>query len=515
MGANANGRIHLTARWWSRVTAFITLAAAWRLLAPTVADPDLWGHILFGQRTLSMGIEREDPFSYLSAGHGWINHEWMAEVVFGALYDAGGALALVALKMLLALLTVGLIYWHLVRRGSDPLRAGLLVLATLFLMAPGFATVRPQMFTLLFFTLALIFLHQAETRSERWLWALPPLLAVWINFHGGVLAAVGLLGIWGATRVIDAVASPDRRTAIRALRVPASVGIACAIGLLANPYGPALPAFLMRTATLPRPDITEWQSLRILSAPGFIYMGVTAFALVTLARSDVRRRPALLAALVAVVLLPLTAVRHLQLFAIGLPILLADDFAAAWRRKTVTAAAGPWKRAMVIGVTVAVGTLLVATGARDAACIRIDPERSIAFPARAVEWLDSTGAQGNMVTFFDWGEYVIWHLAPDIRVSMDGRRETVYPDSIRHEYLRFQSGLEGWRDLLERPETDFVLFSRAWPAYQLVSLDPEWERVYEDPIAGVFVRTGDPMAAVMRATAPSDLPASGAGQCVP
>jgi hypothetical protein len=32
------------------------------------------------------------------------------------------------------------------------------------------------------------------------------------------------------------------------------------------------------------------------------------------------------------------------------------------------------------------------------------------------------------VTPFNWGEYAIWHLAPRLRVSMDGRRETIYSD---------------------------------------------------------------------------------------
>ena len=35
-----------------------------------------------------------------------------------------------------------------------------------------------------------------------------------------------------------------------------------------------------------------------------------------------------------------------------------------------------------------------------------------------------------MVTFFNHGEYLIWHLAPQLQVSMDGRRETVYSESV-------------------------------------------------------------------------------------
>ena len=505
----------MTALWWQRITAFITLATAWRLLAPTVADPDLWGHVLFGQRTLTLGLEREDPFSYLSSGHGWINHEWLSEVSFGLAYDAGGATGLIALKLVVALLTVGLISWHLVRRGSDALRSGLLLLPALFIMIPGFATVRPQMFTFLFFAITLILLYQAEVRSLNWLWALPVVLGVWINFHGGVLAGAGILGIWGIARVVAALFAEDRREAIVDLWRPVAAGVACGLALLLNPYGWGLPEFLLRTATVPRPDIMEWQSLNVMSVPGFIYLGITIFAAVTLARSPAPRRPALITVMAAMVLLPLTAVRHLQLFAIGLPILLADDFAAVWQRRKVPTASRPSEKWIVSGVTFVAGLALIVLGAREATCIKIDPARAIAYPVRAVDWLERSGVQGNMATYFDWGEYAIWHLYPDIKVGMDGRRETVYSDEIYEEYLAFQRGTPGWRAVIDRPETDLVMFSKIWPAFQLVDLDPGWEKVYEDELGGVFVRAGHPMTAALRATPPGDLPASGVGMCVP
>jgi hypothetical protein len=34
------------------------------------------------------------------------------------------------------------------------------------------------------------------------------------------------------------------------------------------------------------------------------------------------------------------------------------------------------------------------------------------------------------VTFFDWGEYALWHLGPRLKISMDGRRETIYSDRM-------------------------------------------------------------------------------------
>src|SRR5690606_14688422 len=42
--------------------------------------------------------------------------------------------------------------------------------------------------------------------------------------------------------------------------------------------------------------------------------------------------------------------------------------------------------------------------------------------------------EGRLVTFFDWGQYALWHFAPRLKVSMDGRRETVYSDARLAEH---------------------------------------------------------------------------------
>ena len=54
----------------------------------TIADPDLWGHLRFGLDMLRSGtIAAQDCYSYTS-DRTWINHEWLAELVFAAIYQA-------------------------------------------------------------------------------------------------------------------------------------------------------------------------------------------------------------------------------------------------------------------------------------------------------------------------------------------------------------------------------------------------------------------------------------------
>src|SRR5262245_22573448 len=95
----------------------------------TVADPDLWGHLRFGQDIIRTGsIVQVDRYSYRTAGQTWFNHEWLAEVIFAVIYDAAGPRGLIVAKLLVSLLIVGLGYAHLRRRRLGPFFSAILLM---------------------------------------------------------------------------------------------------------------------------------------------------------------------------------------------------------------------------------------------------------------------------------------------------------------------------------------------------------------------------------------------------
>src|SRR5512134_618485 len=106
------------AAWTRFAVAGLVFAAIFYATSRTIADPDLWGHIRFGQDILDSGtIPDTDPYSYLSGGHPWINHEWLTHVILAAVFGSLGATGLIALKVALILLTLGLVYRSLCRHG--------------------------------------------------------------------------------------------------------------------------------------------------------------------------------------------------------------------------------------------------------------------------------------------------------------------------------------------------------------------------------------------------------------
>jgi hypothetical protein len=147
-------------------------------------------------------------------------------------------------------------------------------------------------------------------------------------------------------------------------------------------------------------------------------------------------------------------------------------------------------------------------------CIRVDG-RKTEFPTRAVALLKQISATGNLAVHFDWGEYALWHLGPRIKVSVDGRRETVYSERSYAENLRFINGVGDWDRLVRKPETHAALVSRAFPVFNLMQLTSGWTLAYEDPISGIFVRQASPLADAFRFTKEPPLPHNGAGLCFP
>jgi hypothetical protein len=272
--------------------------------------------------------------------------------------------------------------------------------------------------------------------------------------------------------------------------------------------------FLLRTATVPRPEITEWAPLPLLSFPGGVYLLLLVVGIAGFALSRQQRRPFAILAFAVLAILPLVARRHLPLFAVAMPFLVGACVADVWERwsasrrpATGDTASHPIFRPVLTGVFVVGTVVLLVMGSSRARCISV-PDRI--YPMQAVALLSAARAEGAMAVDFDWGEYVIWHLGPAVRVSLDGRRETVYSEPRYREGLNFMFGWNEWDAVLRRDGVDLALAKTQRAAYNLLRQQEAWELIHEDTVAALFVRRTSALAERIRATAPPEpLPQAG------
>jgi hypothetical protein len=417
--------------------ALILLALA----TTTKADSDLWGHLRFGLDILaSHGLTAEDPYSF-TQDRPWVNHEWLSEMQMAVAYSAAGVTGLALLKGALVAAALALAWQSLAAVRTD---VRLVVFAALAAgTVPVTRTLRPQLWTLLSLAILCRVLLAEDRRWRRWL---PIVFVLWTNAHGGWIVGFGILGLWTLLEAVE-----ERRFRVEAVAVLAL----SAAATLVNPYGWDLWVFLATTVSLSGRAITEWQPLWNAppadSVPWVVAVGTTVW----LARARVPRRLQVLGVQALLAYASLKVVRIVPLFVLCSAVLLSPAFA---RRFPVRAAPvrpaprGEWPVAVALCVAaIATAGWLLSSSL---SCIRVDdgPRAVDASAARLLQ-----GAQpGRLVTFFDWGQYAIWHLGPTLRVSMDGRRETVYSDARLDEHGAILHGTSEGLALLEAWQPEYV-----------------------------------------------------------
>jgi hypothetical protein len=119
-----------------------------------------------------------------------------------------------------------------------------------------------------------------------------------------------------------------------------------------------------------------------------------------------------------------------------------------------------------------------------------------AYPSGAVRFMKQHGLRGNVLGDFGWGEYLIWHLAPESKVFFDSRYDMVFSDKIIKDYIDFHFDLPQGPRVLRLYAHDFVLIPPASKAYGLMTGVREWQVVYRDPSAVLFARAGSPAAKI-------------------
>lgn len=483
-------------------------------------DPDLWGHLRFGQAMLAgRHLITRDPYSYSAAGAVWRNHEWLTEIIMAAIYNTLGVFGLKLWKFACVAATMLLIALGMAETGASPtIQLNTLGLAAIAMIPQN--QFRPQIFTFLLLAATLALLVRDNYRGRAPLWLMIPIMTLWGNLHGGFIIGIAALATYaGVVAVQDLIAG---RSLARALRL-SLIALAGTLATLISPYG--INAWLVVLNALKhsavQPVIADWQPLFAAIALGWIThpantifficgaIVMIAFALVFIRTPRADDLPLVaiaailsVAAFAAVRNLPLAMIacaaplaRHTELFfARRRDRQLAQARAAAPVAAAAPAVAGPandraganpWLVAS-IALILALVTGLFSTH------IPVGVEA----PVAAAAFIREHDLHGNVLSNFGAGEYLIWHLAPASRVFIDGRYDTVYPQRVIDQYLDFINARPDAAAILQTYPHDFVLVPANGPAFGVVRKAPQWRLIYRDPHWVLFARA-DSLAAKM------------------
>lgn len=490
-----------TDRWerfcWSFLAWLVTLAY---LCGLSIADPDLWGHTLYGLRALDQSIAAEprDPFSWSAPDAEWINHEWLSEDSMAwadRRWGDGGLVLWRNLWLLVLWLAVADAFW----RHSASLSAQLVCLGFGALCLSDFLVfIRPQLATYALLAWNLRLLDRMRDPGRQWLgWLIPLLMIPWVNFHGGFLAGVGV-----TTAGCAAVAWESRRDSHQRrwrMAFLAVVPVLTVEATFCNPYGARLHSMLW-THLISYQPVREWQPLWATS-PSIIY-GVP-FLLLGLALTGRRQwRPLEVVVALFVGWQATSHLRHIGLLTVSCLTLLPGAISAGlfqflpllherW--------SGPSGRGIRwAGLLAFCGAVfyfhhrsaehLSESGLKPWQ-VAVEIRSNVpGVPARAVQWLADRKIRGKLLTQYGWAQYVLWHLYPDCTIGFDGRYRTIYPAEIETQFLAFQALNPGDTppDLLDR--TEILLWPVEHRPLPYLAGRPEWIEVYRDDQASVWLR---------------------------
>lgn len=430
-----------------------------------VSDPDFWWHLTTGNWILSHhAVPHTDLFTYTVAGHRWITHEWLSEVVLAVLY-AIGRLPLVSI-VLGAVTAAGflLVYLAIDRRVNFVIAALALVL--------GVAAANPiwgpriQMITFALSALTYLWIKRfCEGRSNA-LYALPAVVLVWANLHAGFVIAYVFLGIALAVEAARWWLHRPGALTLRRLRVLSGILIACVAVAIVNPNGWDIYLYPFQTqgSAAQQRLIVEWFSpnfqmsqIWAFEAMIFLIIGCLAFA------RGIEPRQFLL--LLLGLGMALHSVRNLSFFMlVGVPALA--DYAQQARERL------PWRWPLrtpktttftfiANAVMIFVLALVVAVASAPSLLQRVDGKIVARdFPIRAADFLTRHPAPGHMLNAYGWGGYLIFRLyghAPAQPVFIFGDA-ALTGDQLLQDYGNLQSLGSNQAQLLQRYDVNWVIF---------------------------------------------------------
>lgn len=472
--------------------ALLAVLLGWR----EIFGPDIGFQLAAGRGVLERGFVLGDTLTWTVAGRPYLDLQWLWQIgVYGA-YRALGTAGIVAVSVALTLGAMALLALRSVRR--DGTLSAWLPLWLLIFVGANLWEVRPHAASWLLLGAVLWCLEEHRRGARRAVWALPPLLLVWVNVHSLYVLGLVAIVLHAATTLLR-----ERREARPLLLAGGLALLAC----LVNPFG--LQALLYPVRQLweisgdslfnrPELGIAEFQSpwslyhytangaLALVQPILFLHLGM---GVAVLAVALGYRRLGLVDGLVLAAFgyILWQAEKNFGYFAVAAGPSIVAGLRGGVRRPRVETAV-----AILVTCVCAVLALQVRSGWLYAHQ-RLPHHRGHAFnqnflPQRACAFLNAKVPEGKLLNAWDEGGYVAF--ATRRKTFVDGRTEVMGEEFFR-AYLRLLDPatlpfeLPRWA-----PEIVLAPIAEVPGWISFFMAQPGWRLVYADEQDFVFLRQG-------------------------
>jgi hypothetical protein len=457
-----------------------------------VVDPDIWWHIRTGDWILAHhAVPRYAIFSQ----HGerpWIAYSWLFDVIISGVEHRFGLAGIPGFLICLQVF-ISLTFLLAIRHFARSFWWSWLI-ASLAIYAFYVNPLRSLLFTLLFFTLELLLIFEAERRADdKLLFWTAPLFFLWANFHIQFIHGLFVLALYVGTRIIAVAArnwlpsdspkpSPTRLLAILA----AAFACSCIGPNWAYPYKVAV-GYAVHTAQFQFNQ--EMLAMNFRRPEHFVELFLLIAACYVVGRSRGRDlfRPLLL---LVTALVSFHSLRDAWFVSIAAAFVLAEAVGQAQSEATPDLA-GQRRIRLVTNLNyalAAVAALILSFGLSARQGVSAAALMAVIdqiYPIRATEFVRDSRLSGPMYNSYNWGGFLIFNLREQ-PVSIDPRVDA-YGDELATQSVNTVNAIR-WKDDPELTRANFVLLERSAPLTSALESDPRYRLAYKDHLAVVFVR---------------------------
>jgi len=434
-----------------------------------IKDLDLWLHIGVGRYIVQHGFQvpAVDILSCTIAGQPWVNHEWLFQVIVYYIHTLFGPDGLITMQVVLVTFTMVILFILGYNRDKQlPMAFALLLVALVY---KDRFTIRPDLYSLLFFAIYILVLSFHLDR-KRAVWILFIVQVLWSNIHGffffgPLFALIGLSAEWIKRHVPLPYEwnKVGRLTDDEYRRMKVILGVVI-LACFVNPLGYAgawypirilfeisgeSKIFFSKIVELQRPITRDtlfslepypfYRLLLIMSALSFFFnrrkidIGGLLFWLVFLYFS-------------------LVAVRNLIFFGFAAYLVFVTNVLSLRLKDIVPMRFTDPKflHVMEIGLKVFIILWIMQYGSAISLNGYFDFDKyerksefggvsQRNFPNKAVDFMVANNVRGNFYNDFNSGAYLVGRMHPNIKVFIDGRTE-VYGPKFFHRYLDIWDG---------------------------------------------------------------------------
>ena len=417
-------------------------------------DYDEFWHLRMGMDWVENGLSPwQDHYSFTFRGHQITNPPVAFQaVLYLAVEYFGERAGTVLLKLACFLLALGLMMAWL-RQIRAPVIAWLIVLPLLVVLIQYRAQVRPELVSYSLSIVAMMLYYRAANRlSIGGVAPIALLLLAWTNYHSSIVGYVIFCGLF-----IDiAVRNLRERAGWHEWLRWAGWGLVLVAVGFANP-AVAHPALEMLRFP------AEWKVLIQEYGSPSLYLGTLSFYLCagvsvgTVALCIVQRKFGYL--VIAAILLYAASTMARMVTPAGIVVLCLIAHALRDAQLEARAATGQrrWTQlAPALGFTVSI--LAVLSGVAMArAFMQENRVNTALFPSQLVDYMIDRGMQGRIFNEYPLGGYLIYRMAPDSEVFIDGRTHILYPVSHYRQLLANLASPDELKKTLERDKVGYVI----------------------------------------------------------